>query len=42
MSDSISVSTDPPEADVFYRENAPDTEWRLLADGRPSPITASP
>ena len=29
MSDAISVETDPPEADVLYRENAPDTEWRL-------------
>ena len=36
MSDAISVETDPPEADVLYRENAPDTEWRLL--GR-TPIT---
>ena len=36
MSDSISVETDPPEADVFYRENAPDTEWRLLGQ---TPIT---
>jgi dienelactone hydrolase len=30
MSDAISVETDPPQADVLYRENAPDTEWRLL------------
>ena len=36
MSDAISVETDPPEADVLYQENAPDTEWRLL--GR-TPIT---
>ena len=36
MSDSISVETDPPGADVFYRENAPDTEWRLLGQ---TPIT---
>ena len=36
MSDTISVETDPPEADVLYRENAPDTEWRLLGQ---TPIT---
>jgi dienelactone hydrolase len=36
MSDAISVETDPPEADVLYRENAPDTEWRPLGQ---TPIT---
>ena len=36
MSNTISVDTDPPEADVFYRENAPGTEWRLLGQ---TPIT---
>ena len=36
MSDAISVETDPPGADVLYRENAPRTEWRLLGQ---TPIT---
>ncbi len=36
MSDTISVETDPPEADVFYRENASETQWRLLGQ---TPIT---
>ena len=36
VSNTISVDTDPPQADVFYRENAPGTEWRLLGQ---TPIT---
>ncbi len=35
MSNSIAVDTDPPGADVFYRENVPDAEWLLLGQ---SPI----
>ena len=35
MSNPVTVETDPPGADVFYRENAPEAEWRLLGQ---SPI----
>ena len=35
MSNTVTFETVPPGADVFYRENAPEAEWRLLGQ---SPI----